>query len=110
MLLAFPCFADELAICPLPRRAQVIALGEIHGEFAYYFVSYTDENGAEKRGYIPKAYANEISGENAPSTEICYGETESDNDSVWRMAYLLLGTFAICILADYLLIRKPKED
>ena len=109
-LFAFPCFANELAICPLPRRAQVIALGEIHGEFAYYFVSYTDENGAEKRGYIPKAYANEISGENAPSTEICYGETESDNDSVWRMAYLLLGTFAICILADYLLIRKPKED
>lgn len=109
-LYAFPCFAEELALSPLPRRAQITALGEINGGFDYYWVSYTDANGTQQTGYIPKAYANEISGAPTPSVEKTYGETESDNDSVWRMAYLLLGTFAICILVDYLLIRKPKED
>lgn len=95
----------------LPRGATVEILGEINElDHAYYHVSYTDETGTTKIGYIPQAYAALFNGAPPQSEEYLAGATESDLDAAWRLAYLVLGFAAICILTDYLLLHKKKDD
>lgn len=95
----------------LPRGATVEILGEINElDHAYYHVSYTDETGATKIGYIPQAYAALFNGAPPQSEDYLAGAKESDLDAAWRLAYLVLGFAAICILTDYLLLRKKKDD
>ena len=39
-----------------------------------------------------------------------YGEGTPDINSLYRMAYLLLGTAAIALLVDFLLLRKKEDE
>lgn len=108
-LYKFPYLTELLKSGELERGATVTVLGEIEKlDHAYYHVSYQTENGEMKTGYIPQAFVTDFSGLPPKSETIEAGETESDLDSVWRLAYLLLGFAAICILTDYLLLKKKK--
>ena len=106
-LYKFPYLTDLLVSFDLPRGGQVTVLGEISElDHAYYHVSFTDENGVEHFGYVPQAYVNDFSGVPPQSELHQAGATQSDTDAVWRLAYLLLGFGAICVLIDFLILRK----
>lgn len=108
-LYKFPYLTELLKSGELERGAPVTVLGEIKElDHAYFHVAFESENGEIKTGYIPQAFVNDFSGLPPVSETIERGETESDVDSVGRLAYLLLGFAAICILTDYLLLRKKK--
>ncbi len=108
-LYKFPYLTELLKSGELERGAMVTVLGEINElDHTYYHVAFESENGEIKTGYIPQAFVNDFSGLPPKSETIEKGETESDLDSVGRLAYLLLGFAAICILTDYLLLRKKK--
>ncbi len=107
-LYKFPYLTELLKSDQLERGAMVTVLGEIDElDHAYFHVAYESENGEIKTGYIPQAFVNDFSGLPPISETVELGETEND-DSVWRLAYLLLGFAAICILTDYLFLRKKK--
>ncbi|MBQ7879753.1 MAG: hypothetical protein IJ317_03790 [Clostridia bacterium] len=109
-LYKFPYLTGLLTVCDLPRGASVSLIGEITQlDYDYYHVTYTVD-GAEKTGYIPQAYINLFDGEPPATETVVYGETESDNDSVWRLVYILLGFAIVCILTDYLILRKKNQD
>lgn len=106
-LYKFPYLTDLLVSFDLPRGGQVTVLGEISElDHAYYHVSFVDENGTTHTGYVPQAYVNDFSGLPPQSELHQTGATESDTDAIWRLAYLLLGFGAICVLIDYLILRK----
>ena len=96
----------------LPRGSRIVLLREIDKlDHAYYHVSYTDENGAVQTGYIPKAYVNLFDGTPPIPEQAVYGNTNSNKDALYRLVYLILGFGAICILTDFLILRKhEKED
>ncbi|MBQ8308380.1 MAG: hypothetical protein IJX96_00950 [Clostridia bacterium] len=106
-LYKFPYLTELLTAGELARGAEVTLLGEIDElDHAYYHISYTNETGETVTGYIPQSYANDFSGLPPINETLEVGETESDRDSVFRLAYLILGFAAICILADYLILKK----
>ena len=110
-LYKFPYLTDLLTITTLPRGASVTVLGEIRQlDHEYYHVQYTDEQGNTHSGYIPKAFTNSFSGLPMPEHDYQAGASESDKDAVRRLAVLLLGFSAICILIDYLLLRKRNPE
>ena len=105
-LYRFPYLSELLTKTSMQRGATLSILGEITRlDRAYYYVEYEDGT----RGYVPTSYVTPTSGE-APIDKTPYGATESDTHSIWRMVYLLLSFGAICILVDYLLLRKPKNE
>ena len=109
-LYKFPYLTELLKSGELARGTQVKVLGEIKElDHAYFHVSYESESGEIKTGYIPQAFVTDFSGLPQTSETIEVGETEND-DAVFRLAYLLLGFAAICILTDYLFLRKKKGD
>ncbi len=111
-LYKFPYLCDKLVVVErLPRGGEVTLLGEI-GELdhAYYHIAYVDENGERKTGYIPQSYATLSDASPKESTTTLVGERDSNHDSVWRLSYILLGFGAVCILVDFLLLRKKKQD
>ncbi|MBR2321370.1 MAG: hypothetical protein IKA57_04465 [Clostridia bacterium] len=109
-LYKFPYLNTALTVAEMPRGAKVTLLGEIHQlDRTYYEISYTNENGEVKTGYIPTSYINLFDGTAPKAETITYGETEDDTESVGRMLYILLGLGAIGILIDVLLLKKSKE-
>ncbi len=107
-LYKFPYLTELLKSGELARGAQVTVLGEIKElDHAYFHVSYESKNGEIKTGYIPQAFVTDFNGLPQTSETIEVGKA-SDDDSVFRLAYLLLGFAAICILTDYLFLRKKK--
>lgn len=109
-LYKLPYMTKLLTLCDMPRGAQITLLGEITKlDRAYYCVSYTDDDGTTHIGYVPQAYVTPTSGNTPPATDPV-GDTSSDVDAIGRMIYLLLSFGAICLLVDYLLLRKPKEE
>ena len=110
-LYKFPYLTELLTAGELPRDCKVTLLGEIDKlDFAYFHVAFETENGERKEGYVPQSYVNLFDGSPKESELYVVGETESNLDSVWRMAYLLLGFAAICILVDYLILRREKDE
>lgn len=113
-LYKFPYLTDLLTAHaqPLPRGGQVELLGEVTKlDHDYYHVAYLADGQSETiTGYIPKTYVTPFSGMPPTSETVSYGKTESDRDSVWRLVYIALGFAAVCILTDYLLLRKKKDD
>ena len=94
----------------LPRGAEVKLLGEINKlDHAYYEIEYTAENGETVTGFIPQSYVMPFNGISPETSTVTYGETEDDNDAVWRFTYIILGLAAIGILVDFLLLYKPKN-
>lgn len=110
-LYKFPYLTELLKAGELPRGGEITLLGEIDKlDHAYYHVAYETEDGARKEGYVPKAYVNEFDGSPKDKATFTAGETESNLDSVWRLGYLLLGFTAICILVDYLILKRNKDE
>ena len=105
----FPYLHSLLTISPLKRGQQVTLLGEMGLDYDYYHIAYQTADGAQKTGYIPKVFATLFEGTPPPTQTDIYGAATADVDELWRLAYITLGFCAICILVDYLLIRKDKN-
>ena len=109
-LYKFPYLNELLAVDTLPRGTEVNLLGEVVKlDHAYYQITFEDENGELKTGFIPKSYANLFDGSTPVPETVIKGSTETDDDAVWRCAYLILGFGAIAILVDFLILHRPKE-
>lgn len=109
-LYKFPYLNETLTVASLPRRAEIKLLGEIiQLDHAYYQISFTDENGNEKTGFVPKAYITLFDGSTPLPETVVAGAIQTDADAVWRCVYLILGFAAIAILVDFLILHKPKE-
>lgn len=108
-LYKFPYLTDLLSVTRLEKGGTVTLLGEI-GEldYEYYHVSVESTDGETQTGYIPKSYVNLFDGTPEQSEVSVVGD-EADGDELWRLAYLVLGFGVVCILADYLLLRKKKD-
>ena len=110
-LYKFPYLSKLLTCARIPRGASVKLLGEIRQlDHDYYLISYTLQDGTVQTGFIPQSYTTLFDGAPAQSEENGYGEPESDTDSIWRMAYLLLGLSIIGILVNFLILRKKNDD
>ena len=111
-LYKFPYLCKELIVTQsLPRGAQITLLGEIDKlDHAYYRIAYTDANGDMKTGYIPQSYATLFDASPKDSNTTLVGKEESNRDAIWRLTYILLGFGAVCILVDFLILRKKKDD
>lgn len=108
-LYKFPYLSSLLTVSELTKSAEVTVLGEVRFDYDYYRVSVKTADG-EITGYIPKPYVNDFDGSpQAPQNKVL-GD-ESTDDAIARLAFLLLGLAAVCILVDFLLLRKkPDED
>ncbi len=97
---AFPAFGET------ERNAPLQIVGEVKGiDGNYYAVQI-----GELVGYIPHTQARLFDGSTPPTQTEHIGAPSSNKDAVWRLAYLLLGSVALCVLADFLILRKsPKE-
>ncbi len=108
-LYKYPFLHKSLTNGELPRGATLTILGEIKMlERDYYYVSYETENSETITGYIPAVYLTQTTGE-THTTQLAYGDTSSKTDVYGRLVYLLLGGAAICVLSDFLIIRKLRN-
>jgi len=109
-LYKIPFASPLFTTSDIPRGESVTLLGEITKlDRPYYYVSYKNAKGEKVTGYLPQVYITEANG-NMQSETLLLGGTENHTDAYGRLAYILLGTAVICILVDYLILRKPKED
>lgn len=110
-LFKFPCvnFSLPTVVTTLDKDKEISLHGELHLEQTYYLVSFED-GGVKQTGYLPSVYVSLFNGEPPKSENRVYGDTASDGDSVWRLWYILLGTAAVCILIDFLLLRKSAKE
>jgi hypothetical protein len=110
-LYKFPYLNGLLTVNDLERGKQITLLGEINElDHDYYLIEVTAENGEKTQGYIPKAYASLINAAPTKPSQTLVGATEGDRDAVMRLVYLVLGFAIVCILTDFLLLRKKEED
>ena len=111
-LFKFPCvnFALPTVVTTLDKDTAITLHGELALEQTYYLVSFEDTDGKEQTGYLPSVYVSLFNGEPPESENRVYGDAASNSDSVWRLWYILLGTAAICILIDFLLLRKTAKE
>ena len=87
------------------KNEQVTLLGEVNGtDCSYYAVAY-----GEKTVYIPKSHVNFFDGTPPTAETVIVGDTEDNVEDIWRLAYLVLGCAAICILVDVLILRKKGD-
>ena len=109
-LYKYPYLTDLLTVKQLNRGETVTLIGEINGpHYAYYRIRYI-QGETEYTGYIPQSFVI-LFNPTAPETHAnSHGTQNADTDSVWRFAYIALGFAAICILTDYLLLRRPKDN
>ncbi len=111
-LYKFPYLSELLTASNerLERGTQIKLLGKIEKlDYAYYRIEY-GEGESIKTGYIPTTYVNFFEGIPPQTQAHVYGEAESDKDSVFQLVYILLGTFAICVLVDFLILRPRNEN
>lgn len=110
-LYKFPYLNSLLTASRLNADMQITLLGEIDKlDHPYYHVAYVDENGVRQTGFIPKAYVTDFSATTPIPEQLTYGSLTSNNDSIFRLVYLILGTAVICILVDILILKKRKND
>lgn len=110
-LYKYPYLTDLITACPLARGAAVRVLKTVEKlDWKYYQVEYTDETGATKTGFLPAAYVTDTNG-NVPEAETTtLGGENNNSDLVWRLVYIVLGTLVICILVDYLILRRNDKS
>ncbi len=105
----FPYLTSLLTIDGLDKNAKIQLLGEVTKlDHDYYRVSYQTETG-EKTGYIPKGYITDFDGSTPETEKHLLDDGEADVDMIWRLAYIICGFAAICILTDYLILRKKDK-
>lgn len=110
-LYKFPYLESSLlaSATPVARGEAVTVIGEIsHLDFDYYQVSYLTANGTQT-GYIPKAFISDFAATPPQTQTGVFGEEVADTDSVRRLTIILLTFAVVCILADFLLLRKKNE-
>ena len=106
----YPYLTNLLTLAQAKRDETVRVVGEIGLlNYTYYEIVYTTATG-EVRGYIPKNYVTKFDGTPPKVQSMTLGETLPNDDSVWRLAYILLGSGAICILVDFLLLKHKKNE
>ena len=104
-LYKFPYLTSLLTVRALPRNGKVTILGELNElDHEYYFVSY-----GEYTGYVPKSFVSGLTASPAQTEETIHGNLEDNADAIFRVVYILLGFGVICILTDYLLLRKKEK-
>ena len=90
----------------MDKNTQITLLYEINGlDCDYYAIAY-----GEQTAYVPKANVVFFDGTPPPAESIAVGEATNNENSMWRLAYLALGSAAICILIDTLVLRKKNKD
>lgn len=110
-LYKYPYLTDLLQVTTLTKNQAIRLIGEINDlDYSYYKVEIRQENGELQTGFIPKPYVTLFDGTPKESETQTYGESRPSGDSLWRLTYLLLGTAAICILLDLLILRRPKDE
>lgn len=113
-LYKFPYLTELLTVDGLQKNQPVTLLGEVNElDYDYYKVSYTSEDGTQKIGFIPKGYLTDFNGAPKPTQTETFGELSPNEDALWRLTFLLLGTAAVCLLSDLLIFRaisKKKDD
>lgn len=106
-LYKYPYLTDLLVTTQIPKNAKVTVLGQIDDlDYKYYKISYVDAESVTHVGYLPQNYLSEYDGQYPESEKITVGMQETDLDSVWRAAFILLGFAAIAVLVDFLILRK----
>lgn len=109
-LYKFPYLTTLLTSGNAVKNQKVTLLGEVTElDYDYYLISFTDSEGNEQTGFVPMSYITDFNGAPPETETTTYGEGTPDTDSLYRMTYLLLGTAAIALLVDFLILRK-KED
>lgn len=111
-LYKYPYLNDLLQVTWIAKGTKVRFIGEVNDlDYSYYKVIILDENGNQQIGFIPKPYTTLFDSTPKETTTTTYGEATPDTDSISRLIFLLLGTAAIGVLIDLLLLRKrPQED
>ena len=109
-LYKFPYLHSLMTVGELSKNQKIKLLGEITKlDNDYYLIECETESG-KLLGYIPKNFVNSFDG-SWPETDKFELESQpADVDMIWRLAYLIFGLLAICILADYLILRKRPEE
>ena len=108
-LYKYPYLTSLLTVTELEKNTAVKVLGKIDTlDYRYYYVSYTDTEGTVRTGYIPQGYVANFDGAPPESQNFEVGAGNADHDSLWRLAFLLLGCASICVLTDYLILHKRK--
>ncbi len=109
-LYKFPYLTSLMTVTQLDKNAKVLLLGEITQlDHDYYLVSIQTADG-EKTGYVPKTYITDFDGSTPNPKDHLLGGEPAETDMVWRLAYIICGLLAICILTDYLILRKKPTD
>ena len=110
-LYKYPYLNGLLQVTTIAKGTKVRLIGEVNDlDYSYYKVVVLDENGTEQVGFIPKPYTTLFDSSPKDTETETYGEASPDKDSVARMLFLLLGTAAIGILIDLLILRKRPQD
>lgn len=109
-LYKYPYLTDLITVCPLQRGAAVRVLKTVERlDWKYYQVEYTDETGATKTGFLPASYVANTNGLVPEAEQTVLGGENNNRDLVWRLVYIILGTLVICILTDYLILRRNDK-
>ena len=111
-LYKYPYLTGLLRVSSMGKNQAVRLVGEINYlDYDYYKIEIEDEEGNLLTGFIPKSYVTLFDGSPKPSETHTFGEQAPNEESIWRLTYLLLGAAAICVLLDLLILkRKPKDD
>ena len=108
-LYKYPYFTDLLTARKLTKNAKVTLLGEIKAQYDYYKIEYVDGENVYI-GYVPKTFVVLFNPQIPITNHFTHGETEVDEDGVRRFIVITLGFLAVCVLTDYLILKKPKDD
>lgn len=93
----------------LTRGERLTLIGEVNGlERDYYKIEYDTQTGRIE-GYIPKDFVTFIPDDPTPET-VVYGDKAVEDNALFRLTYLCLGSLAVCILFDFLLLRRRNDD
>lgn len=108
-LYKYPYLSDLLTVTTIGKNAPVTVLGKIDElDYGYYYVSVVAADGTSVTGYLPQAYVSEFNA-SPPETQFKeFGGEKTDPDAIRRLIFLLLGGAIICVLADYLILKKKK--
>lgn len=110
-LYKFPYLTPLLTSGNAVKNQKVTLLGEVTElDYDYYLISFTDGEGNTQTGFVPMSYVTHFNGAPPETETTTYGEGTPNTDSLYRMTYLLLGTAAIALLVDFLLLRKKEEE
>ncbi|MGN1052646.1 MAG: hypothetical protein ACI4SH_04565, partial [Candidatus Scatosoma sp.] len=110
-LYKYPYLTPLLTVCPLNKNAEITVLKTVRKlDWEYYLVEYTDGNGATQTGFLPAAYVSETNGAAPQAQTSVLGEENANRDLIWRLVYIVLGTLVVCILTDYLILRKNDKE